>query len=372
LSQQRWLILSYLESFVGSTDDGRESQFYTAVSCEASGEWPSQFRGDRLLNLNKQGIVVRFAKKTLWTVLASPFFLLAVLSTILFIPRRLFQALNVRASERGGFFSRAGKRLLDLAGSTFALVASSLVWLILPIIIRLESRGEAVFQQERVGLNRRRDDRRKVGLVVPYDRRNGDRRKLDRHGRPFILYKFRSMVHDAEKKVGPVWASNNDPRVTRVGKIMRQLHLDEIPQVINVIRGEMSLVGPRPERPEFIEKLREEIPDYNKRLQGKPGITGLAQVSTGYDSSVEDVKKKLNYDLSYLQRIRGGKVLMDLKIIYWTLCKIVTNRTREQAEQNNGLPEQRNGLPEQQRNGLNGAQSTPKNGYEQKQYLRVG
>jgi lipopolysaccharide/colanic/teichoic acid biosynthesis glycosyltransferase len=141
-------------------------------------------------------------------------------------------------------------------------------------------------------------------------------------GRPFTLYKFRSMRADAEKD-GAVWAEERDPRVTPVGAFLRSSHLDELPQLINVIRGEMSLVGPRPERPEFVAELRKVIPHYHLRTLVKPGVTGWAQISYPYGSSLDDARAKLEYDLYY---IRHKSVLWDLRIILRTLTVSILGR----------------------------------------------
>ncbi len=127
------------------------------------------------------------------------------------------------------------------------------------------------------------------------------------------MIKFRSMNKDAEKQTGPIWSQKDDPRITRIGRIIRKVRLDEIPQMINVLKGEMSIVGPRPERPFFVEKLSKEIPYYKRRLKVRPGITGWAQVKHKYDESVEDVKIKLRYDLFYIENM---SLRMDFKIIF--------------------------------------------------------
>jgi lipopolysaccharide/colanic/teichoic acid biosynthesis glycosyltransferase len=131
------------------------------------------------------------------------------------------------------------------------------------------------------------------------------------------------MVHDAEKKTGPVWSHKGDPRITRVGNIIRKLRIDEIPQMMNVLKGEMSLVGPRPERPFFVEKLAEQIPYYKRRLKVRPGITGWAQVKHKYDESVEDVKIKLRYDLFYIENM---SLRMDFKILFRTVFVVLFAR----------------------------------------------
>jgi lipopolysaccharide/colanic/teichoic acid biosynthesis glycosyltransferase len=131
------------------------------------------------------------------------------------------------------------------------------------------------------------------------------------------------MVNGAESQSGPVWAKENDPRVTPIGRILRKTRLDELPQLINVIKGEMTLVGPRPERPEIVVTLRQEIPDYIKRLELKPGLTGLAQVNHCYDTCIEDVKMKLASDLEYME---NQSLLFDLKIFAKTIGVVITGK----------------------------------------------
>lgn len=184
------------------------------------------------------------------------------------------------------------KRLIDIGISLLFLILTSPIMLLVSIAIKLDSKGPVFYKQERSGLN----------------------------GKVFNILKFRSMIEDAEKQSGPVWSTKDDPRVTRVGKIIRKLRLDEIPQVINVLKGEMSFVGPRPERPYFVEKLSKEIPLYKRRLRVRPGITGWAQVKHKYDESIEDVKTKLRYDLFYIENI---SLRMDLKIIFRTVFVVL-------------------------------------------------
>ncbi len=167
------------------------------------------------------------------------------------------------------------KRLFDIVGATVALVILSPLMLLAAIVIKLTSRGPIIFRQIRLGKNHK----------------------------PFQIYKFRTMRVDAEKYTGPVWAKENDDRLIPVGWFLRKTHIDEIPQFINVLRGEMSIIGPRPERPEFVAKLKMQIPDYERRLAVKPGITGLAQVWHRYDETIADVKKKVRYDLLYIKRM---------------------------------------------------------------------
>ena len=200
------------------------------------------------------------------------------------------------------------KRAIDVTGSLAGLVVMLPVFALIAIAIRLDSRGPILYGQERVGLNRRRN-----GSVPEAP---GERRRLNRFGRPIKVYKFRSMVANAEQETGPIWAAPEDDRITRVGRILRKTRLDEFPQLWNVLRGEMSLVGPRPERLFFVEKLDREIPGYALRCDATPGITGLAQVKNGYDSSLDSVHRKLQYDLYYLQNRR---LALDLKIMAETV-----------------------------------------------------
>ncbi len=185
-------------------------------------------------------------------------------------------------------WEEAAKRALDITVSLLILLLGAPVWLLISLLLKLDSPGPALYLQERVGKN----------------------------GRLFRIIKFRSMVADAEKVSGPVWAGKNDPRVTRVGRLLRRMHLDEVPQFINVLVGDMSLVGPRPERPHFVESLADEIPLYRRRLKVRPGITGWAQVKHKYDESIDDVKAKVKYDLFYIE---NASWRFDMKILLNTL-----------------------------------------------------
>lgn len=187
------------------------------------------------------------------------------------------------------------KRLMDLIIVAVGLVIALFLTPLIALIIKLESKGPVIFKQVRVG----------------------------KGGKNFLAMKFRSMVNDAEKD-GAQWASKNDPRVTRFGKIMRKTRLDEIPQLINVLRGEMSLIGPRPERPEFVETLTKEIPFYKERLLIKPGLTGWAQLlGPAYGGSKEETLEKLKYDLYYL---KNRSLILDISIILKTLKVILSRR----------------------------------------------
>lgn len=188
------------------------------------------------------------------------------------------------------------KRLGDLVFSTLMLSIAWPFMLLTAIAVKLESKGPAVYSQTRTGLN----------------------------GEEFIIYKFRSMRIDAEKN-GAQWASKNDSRVTRVGKFIRLTRLDELPQLWNVFKGDMSFIGPRPERPEFNKKLEELIPFYNLRHLVRPGITGWAQVLYPYGASVDDAKEKLQYDLFY---IKNYSFVLDLSIVLKTISVVVLGRGR--------------------------------------------
>lgn len=182
------------------------------------------------------------------------------------------------------------KRLLDLSIFLLALPIFVIVFPLLAVAIKLDSPGPAFYKQTRSG----------------------------RGGQPFTIFKFRTMVTDAEKN-GAQWAKKNDDRITRVGRFLRKTRLDELPQIINVFRGEMSFVGPRPERPEFIEELVEEIPFYTTRMLVKPGLTGWAQIHYDYGNTVEDARMKLEYDFYY---VRYWSIWMDIYILFRTIAVV--------------------------------------------------
>ena len=190
-------------------------------------------------------------------------------------------------------WERAAKRLFDIFVAFLALTVISPILTIIAIAIKLDSKGPVFFSQERVGLN----------------------------GKPFNVIKFRTMIQDAEADTGPVWATEADPRVTKVGRVLRHLRLDEIPQAINILKNEMSLVGPRPERKFFVDKISKLYPLYPRRHQVKPGITGWAQVKQGYDTTLEASRLKLKYDLFYLENI---SLRLDFKIIMYTVYVMFT------------------------------------------------
>jgi lipopolysaccharide/colanic/teichoic acid biosynthesis glycosyltransferase len=219
------------------------------------------------------------------------------------------------ASTRAASIDSAemSRRLINLFVALIALVAMLPIMLLVAVLVRLTSRGPAVYTQVRVGLDRRRRS----------TFNQNHRRENDMGGRPFKIYKFRTMRIDAEEQSGAVWAQRRDPRVTSVGGLLRQYRLDELPQLFNVLKGEMNVVGPRPERPTIFAELREHIPEYPLRQRTKPGITGLAQINHHYDRSVEDVRTKVHYDLEYIRR---QSVTEDLRIMFMTVPVMLLRR----------------------------------------------
>ncbi len=205
------------------------------------------------------------------------------------------------------------RRVLNFTLALLGLIVALPVLLLVALLVRLTSHGPVIYTQTRVGLDRR-------GLGP--DSMN-HRRREDIGGKPFRIYKFRTMTMNAESGSGAVWAQNNDPRVTWVGRYLRQYRLDELPQLYNVLRGEMNIVGPRPERPTIFAQLREHIGEYPQRQRAKPGITGLAQINHHYDRCIEDVKTKVSYDLKYIER-QG--ILEDLKIMLQTIPVMLFRR----------------------------------------------
>ena len=192
------------------------------------------------------------------------------------------------------------KRLIDVAVAVAVGFGLLPLWLLISLLIKLESRGPVLFRQERIG----------------------------RGGKTFNIYKFRSMVVDAEQGTGPVWVQGEDPRVTRLGRILRMLHLDEVPQCINFFKGEMSLVGPRPERSYFVEQFRREIPFYMRRFNVKPGLLGWAQSKHEFDLNSKDVvgiaRQRLEFDLYYIENM---SLALDLKIMLLTVWFVLAGKS---------------------------------------------
>ena len=259
-----------------------------------------------------------------WKVFISPLILAGSVLLYAFAPPKVFNG-NIKPLFLASL-NESLKRLFDILGALVGLILTSVLFLIISILIKLDSKGPVFYTQLRVGQNQRRRSRRKLAADIYTERRNGDRRNVNLNGRPFTIYKFRTMREDAEKKCGPVWASDNDPRITSVGRILRYLHLDELPQLINILKGDMSFVGPRPERPYFVTQFAAQIPKYNERLNIKPGLTGLAQIKCGYDQSVESVKTKLLYDLYYCQK---NSFYHYMKILLLTIFRTVLNKIKE-------------------------------------------
>lgn len=212
--------------------------------------------------------------------------------------RAVITAPPARANGRSGHV-RAGwgslssrpVRMLNLAVAWAALLLALPLMLAVALLVKLTSPGPVLYSQLRVGLDRR----------IPGDHRFADRRRVDYGGRLFRIYKFRTMYH-SPGDIAEAWAAPNDPRVTPIGRILREFRLDELPQLINVIQGEMSIVGPRPEQPAIFQRLRRTLGDYPRRQRVPPGITGLAQINQHYDRSLDDVRSKLEYDLQYIAR----------------------------------------------------------------------
>ena len=210
-----------------------------------------------------------------------------------------FATVDLNPTQPSSYFGRFG--WLGMAATVLMLCVAMPFIVALVLLTKLTSRGPGIYRQTRVGFK----------------------------GEVFTVYKIRTMANDAESKSGPVWTAGiSDPRVTALGKFMRASHLDELPQLFNVLRGEMSIIGPRPERPEFTQFLAQEIPGYVGRLSVKPGITGLAQIILPADSDLESVQKKLDLDLEY---VRGGTLVLDFKIAVCTAIKMIGMRSSDAA-----------------------------------------
>jgi len=186
------------------------------------------------------------------------------------------------------------RRLLDFSAALFLLILLLPLFCLAAIVIKLETPGRVFYSQQRCG----------------------------KDSSIFSIYKFRSMVQDAEKASGPVWAQKQDPRITKTGRFMRKTRIDELPQLMNIIRGDMSFIGPRPERPFFVDTFKKQIPMYINRLKVKPGVTGLAQVVVGYDETFEDVKNKVRADIEYIDKADSFK--MNFYILWKTFIVVLT------------------------------------------------
>ncbi|ELP5900862.1 sugar transferase [Vibrio vulnificus] len=212
--------------------------------------------------------------------------------------------------KRNGLFEShifRAKRLFDLFFALLALLVTLPLFPLIALAIKVTSKGNIIYKQLRVG----RSTPEKMEL--------------------FEIMKFRTMYCDAESRSGAVWATENDPRITPVGRFLRKTRLDELPQLFNVLRGEMSLIGPRPERPDFYQRLEQEIPYFADRTYGVlPGITGLAQINQGYDTSIEDVRRKVGFDHSYALSLNSFSnwLQTDIAIIVKTIIVMVDGRGR--------------------------------------------
>jgi lipopolysaccharide/colanic/teichoic acid biosynthesis glycosyltransferase len=204
------------------------------------------------------------------------------------------------------------RRALNIATALFGLVVAAPLMACIALLIRLTSRGPVLYMQTRVGLDRR----------SPRSVAGNGRRHRDHGGVPFTIYKFRTMrVHG--HSTAQVWAQPDDPRVTPLGRVLRKYRLDELPQLFNVLRGDMNVVGPRPEQPRIFADLRQQIHGYDRRQRVRPGITGWAQINQHYDTSIDSVRRKVNYDLEYIAR---QSPLEDLRILLYTVPVVVFKR----------------------------------------------
>lgn len=212
--------------------------------------------------------------------------------------------------KRNGLFEShifRAKRLFDLVFASLVLLVTLPLFPLIALAIKVTSKGNIIYKQLRVG----RSTPEKMEL--------------------FEIMKFRTMYCDAESRSGAVWATENDPRITPVGRFLRKTRLDELPQLFNVLKGEMSLIGPRPERPDFYQRLEQEIPYFADRTYGVlPGITGLAQINQGYDTSIEDVRRKVGFDHSYALSLSSFSnwLQTDIAIIVKTIIVMVDGRGR--------------------------------------------
>ena len=232
---------------------------------------------------------------------------------------------NIRCLPRS---LRLCKRIVDISGALLLLAVTAPIMLLAAVLVKLTSPGPIIYSQTRVGLNlrkKKKQDRRKGFVSTEADhsgrRRPGrDRRELSNFGLPFTIYKFRTMRSDAECH-GAQFAQQSDARITPVGRLLRRTRVDELPQLWNILKGDMSLIGPRPERPEFMMKLQQHIPNFMDRLGLRPGLTGIAQVVNGYDNELEGFRRKVSYDLLYLQNCSFWN---DLKILFRTIRVVIT------------------------------------------------
>ena len=190
------------------------------------------------------------------------------------------------------FYSQRLKRFTDILIAISSLLICLPIWLIISILIKVDSKGPVFYRQERVG----------------------------KDGKIFFINKFRSMISDAEAKTGPVWAANKDERITTIGNLLRRFHFDETPQLINILKGDMSVVGPRPERPYFVKKLKQTYPFYSRRFKIRPGVTGWSQINQPFDVNVKDVHQKLKFDFYYIENM---SLRLDINILVKTILVVI-------------------------------------------------
>lgn len=198
---------------------------------------------------------------------------------------------RIGRSPRTPDYNERVRRGINIVVASIGIFLTAPIMLVVAVLIKLTSPGPVIYKQHRVGIDRR-------GNRGPGS--ENYRRSVDHGGKLFTIYKFRTMRNDP--KAGQQWASKHDPRVTTVGKVLRATRIDELPQFFNVLKGDMNIVGPRPEQPQIFQELRQNVSRYQERQRVLPGITGLAQVTLGYDTSVDDVKKKVEKDLEYIER----------------------------------------------------------------------
>ena len=204
------------------------------------------------------------------------------------------------------FSPDTARRVVNLVVAGAGLLLAAPVMLVVAVLIKLTSRGPVLYSQRRVGIDRR----------VPGQASTNHHRREDRGGKLFTIYKFRTMDSGNGRRGAEVWATKDDPRVTPLGRVLRRYRIDELPQFFNVLRGDMNVVGPRPEQPAIFARLRAEVPGYQQRQRVPPGITGWAQVNQRYDTSVADVRRKVALDLEYVSQ---QSVLEDLRILARTV-----------------------------------------------------
>lgn len=204
--------------------------------------------------------------------------------------------------------SEGARRALNITVAAILIVIALPMMVLIAILVKLSSKGPILYRQTRIGLDRRLPDDIPTQI--------SKQRVCDVGGKPFVIYKFRTMRVDAERGTGAVWATEEDPRVTWLGGLLRQARLDELPQLFNVFKGDMNVVGPRPERPSIFARLTDEVEHYPLRQRVRPGITGLAQVSQQYDRNMDDVVRKLEFDLEY---VRSQSFWTDLLIMLKTI-----------------------------------------------------